>query len=268
MKMKLIMYMILGLIQGFTEPIPVSSSGHLVIFNALLNVEELNDLNFEIFVNFGSFIAICLFYRKEIIDIIKDFFMYIKTKDKKYEINYKYAWLIVIGTIPAGIVGILAKDIIESISSVKIVGVSLLITAIMLFMIKDIKGEKEKKDMSFKDALVIGLFQVVALFPGISRSGSTLVGGMSRNLERETAFKYSFMLYLPISVATMLLGVLDVIENPISNTLILPYVLGMIAAGILTYFSIRWFKDIMQKGKLKYFVYYCLVMGIITILFI
>ena len=266
--MKLIMYMILGLIQGFTEPIPVSSSGHLVIFNAILNVEELNDLNFEIFVNFGSFIAICLFYRKEIIDIIKDFFMYIKTKDKKYEINYKYAWLIVIGTIPAGIVGILAKDIIESIASVKIVGVSLLITAIMLFMVKDIKGEKEKKNMTFMDALVIGLFQVIALFPGISRSGSTLVGGMSRNLERETAFKYSFMLYLPISIATMLLGVLDVIENPISNTLVLPYILGMITAGILTYFSIRWFKDIMQKGKLKYFVYYCLVMGIITILFI
>ena len=266
--MKLIMYMILGLIQGFTEPIPVSSSGHLVIFNALLNVEELNDLNFEIFVNFGSFIAICLFYRKEIISIIKDFFMYIKTKDKKYETNYKYAWLIVIGTIPAGIVGILAKDIIESIASVKIVGVSLLITAIMLFMVKDIKGEKEKKDMTFKDALVIGLFQVIALFPGISRSGSTLVGGMSRNLERETAFKYSFMLYLPISIATMLLGVLDVLENPISNSLVLPYILGMITAGILTYFSIGWFKGIMQKGKLKYFVYYCLIMGIITILFI
>lgn len=266
--MKLIMYMILGLIQGFTEPIPVSSSGHLVIFNALLNVEELNDLNFEIFVNFGSFIAICLFYRKEIIDIIKDFFMYIKTKDKKHEINYKYAWLIVIGTIPAGIVGILAKDIIETISSVKIVGVSLLITAMMLFMVKDIKGDKEKKDMTFKDALIIGLFQVIALFPGISRSGSTLVGGMSRNLERETAFKYSFMLYLPISIATMMLGVLDVLENPISNTLIHPYILGMVSAGILTYFSIRWFKDIMQKGKLKYFVYYCLVMGIITILFI
>lgn len=266
--MKIIMYMILGLIQGFTEPIPVSSSGHLVIFNSLLNVEELNDLNFEIFVNFGSFIAIFFFYRKEIINIIKDFFMYIKTKEKKYEINYKYAWLIVIGTIPAGIVGIIAKDIIESISSVKIVGISLLITAIMLFMVKDIKGKKEKKDMTFMDALVIGLFQVIALFPGISRSGSTLVGGMSRNLERETAFKYSFMLYLPISVATMLLGVLDLMENPISNTLILPYLLGMLTAGILTYFSIRWFKDIMQKGKLKYFVYYCLIMGIITILFI
>lgn len=162
----------------------------------------------------------------------------------------------------------LAKDIIESISSVKIVGISLLITSLMLFLVKDIKGKKEKKDMTFKDALIIGLFQVVALFPGISRSGSTLVGGMSRNLERETAFKYSFMLYLPISIATMLLGVLDIMENPISSTLILPYILGMIAAGIVTYFSIRWFKNIMEKGKLKYFVYYCFIMGIITILFI
>jgi len=266
--MNLIMYMILGLIQGFTEPIPVSSSGHLVIFNSIFNVEAFQDLNFEIFVNFGSFIAISFFYRKEIIDIIKDFFLYIKTKDKKYSTNYKYAWLIVIGTIPAGIVGFIFKDIIESISSVKIVGISLLITSLMLFLVKDIKGKKEKEDMNFKDALVVGLFQVIALFPGISRSGSTLVGGMSRNLERQTAFKYSFMLYLPISIATMMLGVKDVIENPISNTLILPYVLGSLVACIVTYFSIQWFKNIMEKGKLKYFVYYCFIAGIITILFI
>lgn len=266
--MNIFMYMILGLIQGFTEPIPVSSSGHLVIFNSILNVEAFQDLNFEIFVNFGSFLAISFFYRKEIIDIIKDFFLYIKTKDKKYSINYKYAWLIVIGTIPAGIVGFLFKDVIESIGSVKIVGISLLITSLMLFLVKDLKGKKEKEDMSFKDALVVGLFQVIALFPGISRSGSTLVGGMSRNLERKTAFKYSFMLYLPISIATMILGIKDVIENPISSSLVLPYVLGSIVSCIVTYFSIQWFMNIMEKGKLKYFVYYCFIAGLLTILFL
>ncbi len=266
--MKIIMYMILGIIQGFTEPIPVSSSGHLVIFKSILNVESLNDLNFEIFVNFGSFIAIAYFYRKEIINIIKDFFMYIKTKDKKYSINYKYAWMIVISTIPAGIIGLLLKDVIESVSSTKIVGISLLITSFMLFLVKDIKGKKKKEDMSFKDAIIIGIFQVIALFPGISRSGSTLVGGMSRNLERETAFKYSFMLYLPISIATMILGVKDVLDNRISSDFILPYILGTITACIVTYFSIQWFKNVMEKGKLKYFVYYCLIAGIITILFI
>lgn len=266
--MKLFLYIILGIIQGFTEPIPVSSSGHIVIFNAILNVEELKDLNFEIFVNFGSFIAITLFYRKEIISIIKDFIMYIKTKEYRYYNNFKYALLIIIGTIPAGIIGLLFKDKIESIGSVKMVGISLLITAFMLYIIKDIKGKKEKDDMTIMDALVIGLFQVIALFPGISRSGSTLVGGMKRNLSRESAFKYSFMLYLPISVATMILGVKDLIESNLSNTLLIPYSLSMIVSLIVTYYSIKWFKGIVEKGKLKYFIYYCLIVGILVILFL
>lgn len=266
--MKLLMYILLGIIQGFTEPIPVSSSGHLVIFNSLLNVEEANDLNFEIFVNFGSFIAISYFYRKEIINIIKDVIMYIKTKNNKYYNNYKYALLIIIGTIPAGIFGLLFKDKIESINNIKIIGLSLLITSFMLFLIKDIKGKKKKEDITFIDALVIGLFQVIALFPGISRSGSTLVGGLSRNLERSTAFKYSFMLYLPISIATMILGVNDVLESNINNTLLIQYLLGMITSCIVTYFSIKWFKNIMEKGKLKYFIYYCLIIGLLVIIFL
>lgn len=266
--MKLFMYMLLGFIQGFTEPIPVSSSGHLVIFNSLLNVEAFKDLNFEIITNFGSFLAILFFYRKEILNIIKDFFMYIKTKKDKYKENYKYAWYIVIATIPAGIFGLLFKDTIESITSVKIVGISLLITAILIFMVINIKGTKEKKDMTIIDALIIGLFQVIALFPGISRSGSTLVGGMSRNLTRETAFKFSFMLYLPISLATMTLGINDIIESGNISTLWLPYTLGMLIAIFVTYFSIQWFKKVMEKGKLSYFAYYCIIVGVLTILFL
>lgn len=266
--MKLFMYMLLGFIQGFTEPIPVSSSGHLVIFNSLLNVEAFKDLNFEIITNFGSFLAILFFYRKEIVNIIKDFFMYIKTKKDKYKENYKYAWYIVIATIPAGIFGLLFKDTIESITSVKIVGISLLITAILIFMVINIKGTKEKKDMTIIDALIIGLFQVIALFPGISRSGSTLVGGMSRNLTRETAFKFSFMLYLPISLATMTLGINDIIESGNISTLWLPYTLGMLIAIFVTYFSIQWFKKVMEKGKLSYFAYYCIIVGVLTILFL
>lgn len=266
--MKIFMYMILGLVQGFTEPIPVSSSGHMVLFDAIMKSDVLSDLNFAIIANFGSFIAILFFYRKEIIDIIKDFFMYIKTKKKDYKVNYNYAWLIVIATIPAGIMGLLLKDTIEGITSAKIVGISLLITAVMLFLVKDIKGDKTKKDMTIKDAIIVGLFQVVALFPGISRSGSTLVGGMSRNLSRDTAFKFSFMLYIPISLATMVLGVKDVVESGALNTLLIPYVLGMIIAGVVTYFSLRWFKKVLEKGKLIYFVYYCLIAGILAILFL
>ena len=262
-------YVFLGVIQGFTEPIPISSSGHLLIFKNLFNFDMLNDINFEIVVNFGSFIAICFLYRKEIISIIKDFFLFIKTKKDNYKENYKYAWLIVIGTIPAGLFGIILKDKIDAISdNVKLVGIALLITALALFLIKDFKGKKEKNEITIFDSIIIGLFQVIALFPGISRSGSTIVGGMARDLKRSSAVNYSFMLYLPISLATMALGVKDLIETPNISSLALPYTLGMIASSIITYFSAKWFINIMKKGKLGYFSIYCLIVGILVILFL
>ena len=269
MLIKIIEYVFLGLLQGFTEPIPVSSSGHIVIFKNLFNLDILNDINFEIVVNFGSFIAICFLYRKEIINIIKDFFSFIKTKENKYKENYKYAWLIVIGTIPAGLFGVLFKNQIDSLSNnVKLVGMALLITAFALFLIKDFKGKKSKKNISVKDAIIIGFFQIIALFPGISRSGSTVVGGMLRNLKRESALNYSFMLYLPISVATMVLGVKHLLSASNLSSLILPYTLGMIASAVLTYFSAKWFINIMKKGKLTYFSIYCLIVGILVLLFL
>lgn len=262
--MLLLQYLILGIVQGFTEPLPISSSGHLRIFKSIFNSEVLSDMNFEIMVNFGSLIAILVLYRKEIGSIIKDFFCYLKTKDKKYEVNYKYAWLIVVGTIPAALLGLFVKDFIEEYFTTKLVGAMLIITSILLFMIKDIKGNKEKKDMTVLDALKIGLFQVVALLPGISRSGSTVVGGMKSNLTRETALNFSFMLYIPISIASMFLGISDLISSGNLNELLIPYTVSMIAAGIVTYFAAKLFIDIMKKGKLIYFSIYCFIVGLVT----
>ncbi len=262
-------YIFLGIVQGFTEPIPISSSGHLLIFKHLFKLNILNDINFEIMVNFGSFIAILFLYRKEIIKILLDFFFYLKDKEEIYQVNYKYAWLIVIGTIPAGILGLLLKSKIELISSnVKIIGIALLITSCALFIIRDFKGKKDKTEITMLDALVIGLFQAIALFPGISRSGSTIVGALLCDFKRQTAINYSFMLYLPISVATMLLGVKDLLYTVNINQLILPYILGMLASAFVTYFSAKWFINIMKKGKLVYFSIYCLIVGILVILFL
>ena len=142
----------------------------------------------------------------------------------------------------------------------------LIVTSILLFMIKDIKGKKEKKDMTYLDALKIGLFQVVALLPGISRSGATVVGGMKSNLTRETALNYSFMLYIPISVASMVLGVKDLITAGNIATLAIPYLISMIAAGIVTYYAAKLFIDIMKKGKLIYFSIYCFIVGVVVFL--
>ena len=262
----LIKYIVLGIIQGFTEPLPISSSGHLMIFKELFKSKILNDMNFEIIVNFGSLLAILYLYKNEIIDIIKDFFLYLKTKNKKYEINYKYSWLIVIGTIPAVIFGLFIKDFIENNFNTKLVGLMFIITSLLLYMIKDIKGKKEKKDIKCIDALKIGLFQALALFPGISRSGATIVGAMKCDLKRETALNFSFMLYIPISIATFVLGISDLINT--NSKLIIPYLISMIISSIITYYSSKLFINIMKKGKLIYFSIYCFVIGILTFIFI
>lgn len=262
-------YLLLGVIQGFTEPIPISSSGHLVIFQNLFHLDALDDLNFAIFANFGSLIAIVVLFWKDILEIIKDFFSYIKTSEKKYYHNFRYGMFIICATIPAGIMGLLFNDLIEKyMSNPKYIGVALLVTALFLFIIRKMKGKKTENKMTMKDALKIGLFQVVALLPGISRSGATIVGGMFSGLTRETAFKFSFMLYIPISLATMLLGVKDVASAGIDLSLLTCYLVGMLAAFILTYYATKWFKNIMLNGKLIYFVYYCLVVGILTIIFL
>lgn len=195
--------------------------------------------------------------------------MYIKTKEEKYYSNFKYAWLIVIGSVPAGIAGLLLKDKIESVlGGVKIVGFALLVTALFLYLVKDYKGKKDDDTITVSNALIIGFFQVLALFPGISRSGSTLVGGMQQGLKREAAFKYSFMLYIPISFATMFLGVTDLIQSNISLTTWIYYIIGAFVSCIVTYFSTKWFKDVVKKGKLIYFVWYCLIAGTLVILFV
>ncbi len=280
---KIIEYIILGLVQGFTEPIPVSSSGHIMLINNLLKT----NIDMEILAtltNFGSLIAITFIYRERIITLFKDFFSClisifnkiilkkpVSKKDKKTYNNFRYSLLLIIGTIPAGIMGLIVTklglfDFLEN--NIKFVGVTLLITALFLFAIRNVIGKKENNEISFKDALIIGIFQVFALLPGISRSGATIVGGMSRNLKREVAFDFSFLLYIPISVATGLLGIKDLIGANLDTTTFMLYIVATIIAGIVTYFATKWFKDIVKKGKLIYFVIYCTIVGLLVLLFL
>lgn len=266
-----IKYLIFGLIQGLTEPLPISSSGHLVILRYLFNTNTFDDLNFEILLNFASFLAIVFLFRTDIIELIKSFFKFIfkkeARKEKKTNENFKYAWLVVLGCLPAGVVGVLFKDNIESaLSNVKILGVAFIITAIMLFLVRKIKGTKKDKDITVLDAIIIGLFQMFALIPGISRSGAVLVGCLLRNLDRETSLKYAFMLYLPVSIGSFILSVPDLLE--VNSNLYLPYGLGFLATTIMTYFASLWFFGIVKKGKLAKFSIYLILLGLVILLFI
>lgn len=273
----LIEYILLGILQGITEPIPVSSSGHLLILQTILEKFSQNiNIDFSILAtmtNFGSLIAIVVIYWNDITKLVKSFFAYLLTKNRKKDVkeDFSYCLKIIIATIPAGIAGIIATklNLLNTLEeNVKFVGFMLLLTAIFLFLIKDFKGSKDKDKITFMDAFVIGICQMIAIIPGLSRSGATIVGGMYRKLKRTTAFDFSFILYIPISVATSILGIKDLLATSISSSTWILYLIATILAGIFTYIFTKWFSKIVKEGKLIYFSVYCVILGLIVILFI
>lgn len=273
----LIEYILLGILQGITEPIPVSSSGHLLILQTILEkFSQSINIDFSILAtmtNFGSLIAIVVIYWNDITKLVKSFFAYLLTKNRKKDVkeDFSYCLKIIIATIPAGVAGIIATklNLLNTLEeNVKFVGFMLLLTAIFLFLIKDFKGSKDKDKITFMDAFVIGICQMIAIIPGLSRSGATIVGGMYRKLKRTTAFDFSFILYIPISVATSILGIKDLLATSISSSTWILYLIATILAGIFTYIFTKWFSKIVKEGKLIYFSFYCVILGLIVILFI
>lgn len=266
--MEYIKYIILGIIQGITEPLPISSSGHIFLFKNLFETEIFNTLNFEIISNFGSFLAILFIFRKDIIDLIKHFFTFIFNKQKRNENKdgFMYVIKMVISTIPVGISGILFNEYLEShFASLKFLAISFLFTALVLYLVRNIKGEKDSFDITFKDALIIGLFQAITIIPGISRSGTVLVACLICKLKRDAALKYTFMLYFPVSVGTMLLKAPELINT--ETSLLLPYLSGMLAALVVTFFSYKWLSNIVKKGKLWKFSIYCILLSLFILIY-
>ena len=263
--MNIIKYIILGIIQGITEPLPISSSGHIFLFKNLFNINMFNDLNFEIFANFGSFIAILIIYYKDIFKLSRNSIKYIIKKDKiNYRKDFNYIKLLIISSIPVFIIGFIFKDILERIISIKLVGISLLITAISLLLVKDIKGNKKDIDIKIIDAIIIGLFQMIALIPGLSRSGMTLVGCILCGLEHNTSFKYTFMLYIPVSLAAFILSIFDI---GLTSNIIIPYFIGTLTSLIVTYYSFIWFKNAVKKGNIWKFSLYCLIIALFILFY-
>lgn len=272
---ELLEYIFLGILQGITEPIPVSSSGHILILQTILEKFNQNvTIDFQTLAtltNFGSLIAITILFWEDIVNLVKSFFAYLFGKNQKKSIknDFSYCLKIILATIPAGVAGIIATklDLLEALEeNIKFLGVMLLLTSIFLYLIKDFKGKKERDDLSFKDAIIIGFCQMISIIPGISRSGATIVGGMFRNLKREVAFHFSFILYIPISIATSILGVKDLLEMSISSSMWILYIIATILAGLFTYLFTKWFANIVKNGKLIYFSVYCLIVGLLVII--
>ncbi|WP_226576911.1 undecaprenyl-diphosphate phosphatase [Halobacillus litoralis] len=263
----LIKYLFLGIFQGFTEPIPISSSGHLVIVQELMDL-HLEGLSFEVLVNFGSLVAVLIIYRDDLIRLVRNGVGYIISKDTRQKEDFDFIIYLIIGTIPAGVLGILLGDAIESLSSVQTVGITLIITGIALWLIRNLRGRKGDGQLTWKDAVIVGLGQAVALIPGISRSGATIVAAMFLGMKQETALRFSFLLFIPVSLGTMLLSIEDVIANADSGNMWFAYALAFAGSVVASYFSLKWFMNIMASGNLKYFAFYCFIVGGLVVLFL
>lgn len=260
-------YLFLGIVQGFTEPIPVSSSGHLVLIQHYLGI-EVSGMSFELLVNSASLIAVLLIYREDIWRLAHNGVLYVTKKEQSYKSDFRFIMYLIVATVPAAIVGLLFEDYIaDKLKGVVTIGVALIITGIALWSIRNLKGRKNDSDLSFKDAVIIGLSQAVALIPGISRSGATIVTSMALGTKQETALRFSFLLFIPVSLGGMILSFTDIFNDPQLAALALPYTLAFFGSLIMSYFSLRWFMNIMAKGNLIYFSIYCFIVGGFVLLF-
>ncbi|MDN5707903.1 MAG: UDP pyrophosphate phosphatase [Planococcus sp. (in: firmicutes)] len=263
-----IKFLLLGLFQGLTEPIPISSSGHLLIAQYFLDVEiEGSNSTFALLVNSASLIAVLIIYRDDIKRLVINGLKFFKEKTPETRRDFMFVVYLVVATIPAGIIGVLFQDTIDSyLSTIVTVGVTLVITGLALWLIRNMRGQRKDGNMTMKDAWIIGGAQAVALIPGISRSGATIVAAMARGINQETALRFSFLLFIPVSFGGAVLSITDIVNDDNLSTMAVPYIMAFVGSLVASYFSLKWFMNIMAKGQLKYFAIYCFIVGPLVVL--
>ena len=258
---------ILGIIQGLTEFLPVSSSGHLVIFQKLLKFNGPGVL-FEIAVHLGTLVAVIIFFRKDIWEIIQSIFNWRKDAPKNIKYAHHLLLHLFIASVVTAIIGFAFKNTFESLfDNTVLVGFMLIITGGVLFASDKIRNTT-KTEMSAPSSLLVGLAQSIAIIPGISRSGATITTGIFTGRTRDLATRFSFLLSIPAILGATLLKLKDLQSAVSSGSMGLNFILGGIFAAIVGYFAIAILIKMIKKAKLFYFAIYCWIIGIITIFLI
>jgi len=265
---------ILGLVQGITEFLPISSTGHLTLAGKLLHlVDPLNPDHWTAFIaviQLGTLAAVFIYFLKDIINIVKSFLSENVSKRKKFSEqsqDSRMGWLIIIGTIPVVIIGLGFKKIIEGnlTKDLWVIASSLIVLAIILAIAeKTAKFKKEIKDIKVKDALVIGIAQCFALIPGSSRSGTTITGGLFMGLTRESAARFSFLLSMPAVFASGLLEIKESIKF-VHVDMAINIVIATVVAGISGYLAIDLLLKYLRKNTTFVFIYYRIAIGVIIL---
>jgi len=243
---------LLGLIQGLTEFIPVSSSGHLVIAQALLGIKQPM-ITFDVFVHVGTLVAVITAFWGDVSALLR-------------RPLCKTTGLLVIGTIPAVVLVLLLGDVVDAMfSSLTVVLLALILTGLLLSVSDKFHGSGRMEDMSYGTALMVGLFQGVAIVPGLSRSGSTIFGSLLGGLNRTDAARFSFLLSIPVIVGAAAKQLLDM-RHLGGLAIQWTYFLGALVAGVSGYFAIRFFLKLLGQRSLRYFAYYCWILAIVVAL--
>ena len=262
--MSIIEAIIIGTIQGATEFLPISSSGHLVLIPASFNMTR-PDLNAVAIAHLGTLLAVLIYFYKDLRDILIGTLSGIKKGELMGTTEARLGWYIVVGSVPAAVAGLTLKDYFEEVFSTPAITASFLLFTAALLVFGEYKrsGEKTLSKMTWLDTITIGFFQMLALFPGISRSGSTIVGGLLRGLDRELAARYSFLLGVPAILGAGLLSLLDLLGSANFNSQIPALVTTFAFSAIVGYACIHLLLQWLKQRSLIPFAIYCSAFGII-----
>lgn len=247
---ELIKTTILGVIQGFTEFLPISSSGHLLVARKLFGFSEAG-LLLDTMLHVGTLIAVIAVFWRDILDMIKKPFS-------------RLTLLVVVGTIPTGIIGLLFKDFFEGIAETgATVGWEFLVTGLIVWYADRVKnrGYKRIDDITFSDSFIVGTLQGVAILPAISRSGLTIAGSLFQRIDRKAAARFSFLLSIPAIMGAAVVQIPDLLDGGFERIGIWPLIFGTLAAAISGYIAVKWMMEIIERGSLKGFAVYVWILG-------
>lgn len=258
--MNLLLIILFGLVQGLTEFLPVSSTGHLIILERLFNLSPSQfGLSFDVALHFGTVMALLVYFRKKILGIIIDL---IQGKTK-------FVFLLIIGTLPALFAGVLLEKYINTtFRSTAVVAVSLIIFS-FIFLLAERFGKKQKNylDLNLKESLIIGIFQTIALLPGVSRSGITISGGLLTNLKERDAGEFAFLLSIPIVLAAFIKDIFDLLKQGVSFQYLQSSILGAIISFTIGLLCITYFLHYLKKHGLTPFIIYRILLALILLYF-
>lgn len=261
---------ILGIIQGITEFLPISSSGHLVIVPYLLgwkfSIEDA--FIFDVLVQVATLAGVIVYFRHDLYQIAVNMIAGLASHKPFQSAYARLGWLLILATVPASLFGLALKSTLEqAFSNPLATGSFLLLTAFLLVIAEKVgKREKTLSETNWQDAIWIGSAQILALFPGVSRSGATIMGGMLRSLDRTAAARFSFLMSIPVMLAAGLSASIDLIQIPHMSSLLPIFLPGFIAAAITGYIAIYWLLRFLTRHPLYGFSLYCAGLGLITII--